>query len=151
MISNFNPSEYVGKWYEAARSQNSFQRWCQYSQTTYELLSDGNIGIVNECTRGEKHHQVKAQAYHEGHGKFVVGMNLFGPFQWIVELFKIGDINYDILDTDYKSYSVVGSPGSGYWWILSRDEKLMNIESHLETLSQNGYDVSTVVRRGEIQ
>ena len=109
-------SQYVGRWYEVARYENSFEKGCEGVTTDYAALDDGRIGIINSCRKGAVDGALSTA---DGKAKVVEGSNnaklkvsFFGPFY-------VGD--YWVLDRaeDY-SWSIVGEPSGRYLWILSR-------------------------------
>ena len=106
-------SRYLGKWYEIARYENSFEKGCDSVTALYRQREDGLISVTNSCMSGGK---VKTS---EGTAKMVADshdaklkVSFFGPFY-------VG--NYWVLDhaRDY-SWSIVGEPSGRYLWILSR-------------------------------
>jgi len=134
---------YLGTWYEIATIPASFQKNCVAVTATYTPRSDGAIGVVNRCrkfTLDGKEKSVKGKAWvvdEKTNAKLKV--QFFWPFRgdyWIIEL-----------DRDYQ-YAVVGHPGRGYLWILSRrsqmDESLYS--QLLEKVTAQGYDAKRIVK-----
>lgn len=110
-------SRYLGRWYEIARYDNSFQRDCEGVTAEYTLRPDGMIRVLNTCHEGSPEGRVRTA---EGKAKLVPGsgnaklkVSFFGPFFF-------GD--YWVLDhaEDY-SWSVVGEPTGKYLWLLCRE------------------------------
>lgn len=125
MVEKFEVNRYLGKWYEIARNPNWFQKGCVLSTATYSLGPDGDIMVRNECTRdGQKNKVWQSSAIHYGQGIFEIKATWLGPFQWVVDLFRDTNPNYVVLNTDYDSFSIVGTPDRKYWWILSRQPTL---------------------------
>ena len=121
-VKNFDITKYIGKWYEIARIDNSFEKNCNFVTADYSLRNDGGIDVVNKCTKDDGKEKVA-----NGVGYFVkensVGLlkvSFFRPFY--------GNYNIILLADDY-SYSVVSS-GEKYLWILSRsctlDQKVLD-------------------------
>ena len=110
---------YLGRWYELARYEASFQRGCEAVTADYSLRDDGLIGVLNRCRQGAVDGPVK-QA--EARAKIVDGsdnaklkVSFFGPFY-------VGD--YWVLDhADDYSWSIVGEPSGRYLWLLSREAR----------------------------
>ena len=46
-VKNFNVSRYLGKWYEIARLDHSFERGLSNVIAEYELRSDDGINVIN--------------------------------------------------------------------------------------------------------
>ncbi len=131
--------KYLGTWYEIARYEHYFEKGCRDVSATYTLKQDGDIKVINRCTKedGEKKEAVGvAYAVDESQSKLKV--SFFRPFYgnyWII-----------MLDTDYR-YAVVGDPSRQYLWILSRTPKLeKNIKDEiLSRLPEMGYSADLLV------
>ena len=141
-ISTFDLDRYLGKWYEIARYDHSFERDLVGCTAEYTLRDDGKIKVLNsghfKTLDGPYKESIgKAKARRNGKpGQLEVGF--FGPFY--------GD--YDILELapDY-SYSVVGSSSPRYLWILSRTPQLAPEVSTriIQNLKRRGYDTSKLL------
>lgn len=116
-VEKFTLSSYLGTWYEVARLDHSFERGLEQISATYSLRKDGGVKVLN---RG---YNIKDSVWKEAEGKayFVkksdVGylkVSFFGPFYG----------SYIVIDTDYKSYSLISGPDTSYLWILSRTPTL---------------------------
>jgi len=110
-------SRYLGKWYEQARYEASFQKGCEGVTAEYAQKPDGSVAVVNSCRQGSMTGTLKtAEATArviDGSG----GTKLKVTFFWPVE----GD--YWVLDRapDY-SWSIVGEPSGRFLWILTRNQ-----------------------------
>tara|TARA_R110002033_G_scaffold145020_1_gene182862 strand:+ start:3284 stop:3826 length:543 start_codon:yes stop_codon:yes gene_type:complete len=104
---------YLGKWYEMARYEASFQKDCEGVTADYGLREDGKISVVNSCTRDGKTTTADGKAkVVEGSGNAKLKVSFFGPFY--------GD--YWILDrADDYSWAIVGEPSGRYLWMLTRE------------------------------
>jgi apolipoprotein D and lipocalin family protein len=115
---------YLGRWYEIASLPQWFQRNCFGVTADYKLREDGDVDVLNRCSKGSLQGPLseahgKAWAVDASNAKLKV--QFFWPFRgdyWIIEL-----------GADYD-YAVVGSPNRKYLWILSRkpamEERLFN-------------------------
>ncbi len=141
-VTSFDLDRYLGKWYEIARYDHSFERGLVGSTAMYTLRDDGKIKVLNSG-----HLNTLDGPYKESVGKAKSRKNgmpgqlevsFFGPFY--------GD--YDILELapDY-SYSVVGSSSPKYLWILSRTPQLSTAtkDKILLNLRHRGYDTSKLI------
>ena len=141
-ITSFDLDRYLGKWYELARYDHSFERDLVGCTAEYTLRDDGKIKVLNSG-----HLKTLDGPYRESIGKAKARRNgkpgqlevsFFGPFY--------GD--YDILELapDY-SYSVVGSSSPKYLWILSRTPQLPQrvMSNILSNLQQRGYDTNKLL------
>jgi apolipoprotein D and lipocalin family protein len=113
-VANFDSAKYLGKWYEIARLDHSFERGLTQVSAEYSLRPDGGLKVVN---RGYKAADAK---WKEAVGKayFVeqpdlgyLKVSFFGPFYGSYIVFD--------LDADYR-YSLVSGPDKSYLWLLSR-------------------------------
>ena len=48
-VSEINVEEYVGKWYEIGKLPTPDQPNCYNVTAEYELLDDGQVGVINSC------------------------------------------------------------------------------------------------------
>lgn len=130
-------ARYLGRWHEAARLPNRFERGCVGATAEYGLREDGLISVLNTCIEdGGESRDAQGRARIVGEGKLEV--SFFGPF-W-------GD--YWVLDRaeDY-SWSIVGEPEGRYLWVLTRAERVTPDEraAFEARLRELGYDVSALV------
>lgn len=117
-VENFELDRYLGKWYEVARIDHSFEKGLQRTQAEYSLNTDGSIQVVNRgfnAKRGE---------WKISYGKAkptiapdiaALKVSFFGPFY--------GGYNVVALDKNYQWAMVIGS-NLDYLWILSRTPSL---------------------------
>lgn len=114
-VSNFNTTKYLGKWYEIARLDHSFERGLSHVTADYSLRQDGGLKVVN---RGYKDADA---VWKESEGKayFVdkkdegyLKVSFFGPFYG----------SYIVFDLDRQDYgwSMISGPDKSYFWLLSR-------------------------------
>lgn len=106
---------YLGRWYEFARYDSSFEHGCEGVTADYRLKSDGDISVLNTCHKGDPDGPVsiaKGRAKRTGDALGAkLKVSFFGPFY--------GD--YWVLDhADDYSWSIVGEPSGRFLWILTR-------------------------------
>ncbi|MGB5398251.1 MAG: lipocalin family protein, partial [Gammaproteobacteria bacterium] len=115
-VDNFKLANYLGKWYEIARLDHSFERGLTNVTADYSLRDDGGVKVLN---RG---YSVEDGAWTDAEGKayFVEGpdqgylkVSFFGPFYGSYIVFELDHENYQ--------YSLVSGPDTSYLWILARD------------------------------
>jgi apolipoprotein D and lipocalin family protein len=82
-VSNFNIEKYVGKWFEIARLDHSFERGLTRVTADYSLREDGGVRVLNRgySEKEAKWKEVKGKAYFvnkpdQGYLK----VSFFGPF-----------------------------------------------------------------------
>lgn len=146
-VTSVNLKRYAGKWYSIARLPAWFQNECARSTATYEVRSDGKIGVINECfTHAGKSKQIRGTAEvvdPKTNAKLVV---VFDNWAGTIGLAK-GD--YWILDLGegYQT-AIVGTPNRKYLWFLARTPRISNEEySRMVRLSRElGFDTSKLIR-----
>ena len=136
-----NLQRYLGRWYEIARYEQSFQKDCEAVTADYTLMGDGSIEVVNRCRKpGGKISEARGRAKvvdRESNAKLKV--SFFGPFY--------GD--YWILDrADDYSWAIIGEPSGRYLWILDRqptptEAEVQQLTGRARSL---GYDTSLLLR-----
>lgn len=131
IVHSFDPTQYVGTWYEIARLDNRFEKGLEQVTAHYSIEEDGTLRVVNRGFNAEKNDWSEAV----GKAKFVdpanadgtrtgrLKVSFFGPFY--------GEYNILELDKPYYNYVLVSS-GRDYLWILSRTPQLTYpIKQHL--------------------
>ncbi len=117
-VDNFNIERYLGKWYEIARLDHSFEKGLTSVIAEYSLRPDGGLRVINTGYSQKENKWKKI----EGKGYFVdrqdVGflkVSFFGPFYGSYIVFS--------LDRDY-SYALVCGPDKSYLWLLARNSRI---------------------------
>lgn len=117
-VAGFQVDRYLGRWYEVARLDHSFERGLEQVTAEYSPREDGTIRVLNRGYNTNKQQWEEA----EGRAKFVgskdVGqlkVSFFGPFY--------GGYNIVELDPNYQYVMIVGNDRD-YLWILSRTPQL---------------------------
>lgn len=77
-VPNFNLKKYLGKWYEIARLDHSFERGLTHVTAEYSLRNDGGIKVIN---RG---YSAKEKSWKEAEGKAYF---VNGPDQGYLKVF----------------------------------------------------------------
>lgn len=137
-IGNFDISRYLGKWYEIARFNSSFEGEDIISATAeYEKIGE-IIHVTNTGIHSNGHEEVikgTASLKYPGTTIGKLDVTFFPPFTGNYWIIMIGE-NYQ--------YSVVTSPNGKYLWILSRTTSLSDFDSEeiRNKLESLGYDLS---------
>ena len=136
-VDHFNVDKYLGKWFEIARLDHSFERGLSKVSASYSLRDDGGIRVINRGYDAQKQQWKEA----EGKAYFVNGVDqgylkvsFFGPFYGA----------YVVIDLDHENYqySLVSGPNKSYLWILSRTPQMnQEIQNRLvEKATALGFD-----------
>jgi apolipoprotein D and lipocalin family protein len=147
-VSKVDINRYLGRWYEIARIDHSFQKDCVASTAEYSLRPDGDIKVVNKCRKKDIKGELasvegKAWVIDKGTNAWLK-VQFFWPFR--------GD--YIIIDLDEKEYqyAVVGHPSRDYLWVLSRVPQMDDgaYREILRRISQQGYDINRIKRYPQV-
>ncbi len=121
-VDDFDLERYLGKWYEIARLDHSFERGLSQVTAQYSLREDGGVAVLNsgfDANKGEwKSAEGKAffvSCPETGHLK----VSFFGPFYGAYVIVE--------LDPEYR-YALVSGPNRGFLWILARSPELSQPE-----------------------
>jgi len=118
-VDNFQLERYLGKWYEIARLDHSFERGLTRISAVYSLRDDGGVRVLNSGYSEKE----KAWKKAEGKAYFVQGadqgflkVSFFGPFYGSYIVFELDQANYQ--------YALVCGPDKSYFWILARTPEI---------------------------
>ncbi|WP_208598971.1 lipocalin family protein [Desulfonatronum thioautotrophicum] len=141
-VGGFQLERYLGRWYEIARLDHSFERGLIKVTAEYSLREDGGVRVVNRGYDPQKNiwKQVEGRAY------FVAGpdvgrlkVSFFGPFYG----------GYNILELDQKDYgyALVAGPTRSYLWILAREPRLDKavVRRLTDRAAQMGFPVDELI------
>jgi len=140
VVPHVELEKYLGKWYEIARLPAKFQEGCDETTATYTLLKDGNISVLNQCTKNGKMKQAKGKAkIVDKNSNAKLKVTFFWPFYGDYWIIKLGN--------EYN-YSVVGTPDRKYLWILSRTPQMNDklYSQLIEYAKSKGFDVNKVIK-----
>ena len=141
-VDNFNLEKYLGKWYEIARLDHSFEQGLTRVTANYTLREDGGLRVIN---RG---YSAKENRWKEAEGKayFVKGsdqgylkVSFFGPFYGAYIVFELDHENYQ--------YSLVSGPDRSYLWLLARGPEIGEDIKHILIAKAKalGFDTSKLI------
>ncbi len=115
-VKNFDKQAYLGRWYEIARLDHSFERGLSCVSATYEPRSDGGIKVINRGFNAKKDQWSEAEGRGYLVGKDNIGqlkVSFFGPFYGSYIIFYLDD-----------QAAYVTSNTKNYLWYLSRTPKV---------------------------
>ncbi|MGP8307826.1 lipocalin family protein [Vibrio sp. YIC-376] len=140
-VQNFELNPYLGKWYEIARLDHSFERGLSNVTAEYELREDGGVKVINRGYSKEKQSWKQA----EGKAYFVDDMStghlkvsFFGPFYSSYIVFDLGE-NYD--------YAFISGFNHDYLWLLSRkpEVELATLERFKQIAEEKGFNIDELI------
>ncbi|MDB2650088.1 lipocalin family protein [Porticoccaceae bacterium] len=140
-VDNFELNRYLGKWYEIARLDHSFERGLEAVSAEYSLRDDGGIRVINSGYNTD----TQANQVAEGRAYFVDQPNLgylkvsfFGPFFGSYVIFE--------LDENYQ-YAFIAGNTTNYLWLLARTPEVSQelVNQFISRATQLGFDTSQLV------
>lgn len=141
-VSGFELERYLGKWYEIARLDHSFERGLTAVTADYTLHQDGHVSVLNRGFNVEENQWEEA----EGKAKFVksrdiaqLKVSFFGPFYGSYIVFGLDKQDYQ--------YAFVAGPDHGYLWLLARTPEVSDevIADFINDASQRGFDTEKLI------
>ena len=141
-VKQFDLKRYLGKWYEIARLDHSFERGLNQVTAHYALRDDGGLDVINRGYSDSENRWKEAQgrAYfvdskEKGHLK----VSFFGPLYGSYVIFGLDEKNYQ--------YSFVSGPNRSYLWLLARTPNVEQelIHSFVKKSRQLGFDTNNLI------
>jgi apolipoprotein D and lipocalin family protein len=141
-VENFELNRYLGKWYEVARLDHSFERGLENITAEYSMRDDGGVSVINRGYSVKKNEWkvAKGKAYFvDGENKGYLKVSFFGPFYGSYVVFEI--------DQDGYQYAFVSGPDTSYLWLLARTPKPPPeiIEKFKLASKERGFDTSQLI------
>ncbi|MBA6413402.1 lipocalin family protein [Parahaliea sp. F7430] len=141
-LSGLELNSYLGKWYEVARLDHSFESGLSQVTAEYSVRNDGGVSVLNRGSFEEKKEWKEA----EGKAYFVnspsegyLKVSFFGPFNGSYVVFELDRENY--------SYAFVSGPNTDYLWLLSRTPSVAPevLEKFLQISKERGFDTNQLI------
>jgi len=141
-VDGFELNRYLGKWYEIARLDHSFERGLEKVSAEYSLREDGGVRVLN---RG---YDIKDGSWEQAEGKayFVqdpstgyLKVSFFGPFYGSYVVFELDKQDYQ--------YAFVSGPDTSYLWFLSRSPVVSKqlMQRFIQRASELGFDTNKLI------
>ncbi|SDX33286.1 lipocalin family protein [Nitrosomonas oligotropha] len=114
-VDGFELNKYLGKWYEIARLDHSFERGLDNVTAEYFLRDDGGVRVINKgfSTAENKWKEAEGKAYFVSDPQQgFLKVSFFGPFYGAYIVFE--------LDKEDYQYTFVTSYDKSYLWLLAR-------------------------------
>ncbi len=142
VVQNFDLEKYLGKWYEIARYDHSFERGLSHVTANYSLRDDGKVRVEN---RGIKRVGTTSNAI--GKAKLVDEDMPSSEGKLEVSFFLNFYAPYNILMLDDNYTYVLVSSGTDYLWILSRTPTLppQTVQKIVDEAVRRGFDSSDLI------
>ena len=141
-VENFELKRYLGRWYEIARLNHSFEEGLEAVTADYSMRDDGGVRVIN--TGRDSDTGVVAQA--EGRAYFVGGSNeghlkvsFFGPFFGSYIIFELDHQDYQ--------YAFVAGYNTDYLWLLARTPEVSEnlILQFKDRVSELGFNIEQLI------
>jgi len=141
-VTGFELDRYLGKWYEIARLDHSFERGLSRVTAEYGLRDDGGVSVVNRgfSESDKEWDEAEGKAYFvnsdsEGYLK----VSFFGPFYGSYVVFELDHENYQ--------YAFISGPNTKYLWLLSRTPSVETevIDKFVAMAKERGFDTDSLI------
>ncbi len=140
LVEKLDTKRYLGRWYEIARFQHSFERSLVGVTAEYRPRSDGKIQVVNSGFGNDlkgPYREARGVAWvPDPRRPAALKVRFFWPFAG----------NYLVFGLDEKDYSwaLVGDNSRRYLWFLARTPQISNeiLEKMKQIAKNQGYDLS---------
>ncbi|NCC26302.1 MAG: lipocalin [Deltaproteobacteria bacterium] len=141
-VREFDIERYLGKWYEIARLDHSFERGLDLVTAEYSLREDGGVRVLNRgFSKAEgKWKEAEGRAYFVGDtDRGHLKVTFFWPFH----------ASYVVFELDREEYgnALVTSTSRDYLWLLSRtpNPDPAVIERFMAQASEHGFDTGALI------
>lgn len=141
-VTGFELDRYLGKWYEIARLDHSFERGLSKVTAEYTLKSDGGVSVINrgfsESNNEWKEAEGKAYFVNETTSAYLK-VSFFGPFYGSYIVFDLDQENYQ--------YAFVSGPDTDYLWLLSRTPNVNPkiISKFVKMSTERGFNTDNLI------
>lgn len=141
-VTGFDADRYLGRWYEIARLDHSFERNLSNVSAEYSPLEGGAIKVVNRGYNEKTGEWMQIEGTARLIGDRTVGslkVSFFGPFYGGYHIIALDKVDY--------GYAMVAGPSRSYLWILSRATSL-NGETYkrlVDSAAELGFDTTKLI------
>jgi apolipoprotein D and lipocalin family protein len=141
-VQGFDADRYLGKWYEIARLDHSFEEGLDRVTAEYSLREDGGLTVTNRgfFTSENEWQEAQGKAFFvNGSDEGYLKVSFFGPFYGSYIVFELDKKDYQ--------YAFVSGPDTSYLWLLARTPKVEPalIERFVAEASRRGFDTSKLI------
>jgi len=141
-VDNFDVNRYLGKWYEIARLDHSFERGLDNVSAEYVLRDDGGLSVINKGydVENKQWKSATGKAYfvkekNSGHLK----VSFFGPFYGSYVIFELDK-------KDYR-YAYIAGYDKSNLWLLAREPRVSEnrLREFMKQAKAMGFDTSELI------
>ena len=141
-VDEFDLHKYLGKWYEIARLDHSFERGLDRVTAEYSLRDDGGVRIINRgfSTAKNTWKEAEGKAYFvRGKDEGYLKVSFFGPFYGSYVVFELDKENYH--------YAFVTGSNTSYLWLLSRTPTVRKelVYRFIKRSEELGFDTDNLI------
>ena len=141
-VEDFEYNKYLGKWYEIARLDHSFERGLNSVTAEYSLRDDGGLRVINRgfSSAENKWKEAEGKAYFvRGQDEGYLKVSFFGPFYGSYIVFD--------LDKEKYQYAFVAGYNKSYLWLLSRTPTVSNelVDEFVKRSEALGFDTANLI------
>ncbi|MFB2801447.1 lipocalin family protein [Shewanella seohaensis] len=141
-VKDFQLERYLGKWYEIARLDHSFERGLTQVTAEYSLKADGGVKVINRgySSDTQQWKEAEGKAYFvNGNGEAYLKVSFFGPFYGSYVVFGLDQQDYQ--------YAFISGPDTDYLWLLARTPTVSPevMKQFVEMASARGFDTSSLI------
>ena len=141
-VTGFEIDKYLGRWYEIARLDHSFERGLERVTADYDLREDGGVRVTNRgfSTQNGKWQTAEGKAYFVGASdQGYLKVSFFGPFYGSYVIFE--------LDREDYQYAFVSGPDETYLWLLARTPTVSSalLNKFAENARQKGFNLDNLI------
>jgi len=141
-VEEFNLNKYLGRWYEIARLDHSFERGLNRVTAEYSLRDDGGVRVINKgfSIKSNKWKEAEGKAYFvRGQDEGYLKVSFFGPFYGSYVIFELDKENYQ--------YAFVSSYNTSYLWLLARSPNVSKelVDRFVKKSKALGFDTDGLI------
>jgi len=141
-VNDFELNKYLGKWYEIARLDHSFERGLSQVSAEYSLKDDGGVMVINRGFSAAKNEwkEAEGKAYFvNGNSEGYLKVSFFGPFYGSYVVFELDHENYQ--------YAFISGPDTDYLWLLAKTPTVPPevLQKFVEMSKARGFDTDSLI------
>ena len=141
-VDGFELNKYLGKWYEIARLDHSFERGLERVTAEYSMRDDDGVRVINRgFSRSDKEwEEAEGKAYFvRGQDEGYLKVSFFGPFYGTYVVFELDKADYQ--------YAFVAGYNTNYLWLLARTPTVSKelLDQFINRAKALGFDTDQLI------